>query len=159
MDHVVAVARPAISVLLVVSGWHVAGDLAGQAAAHAATHTVGQLAQEAAITGGIAGGGEALVSTTTEGVRHAAGRLFVRLQSRYAQQRAEWLARWLERELLGSVLAELRRGAEIPGQAQMAEVESLIAALRQDCAAEVDRGQCSERGAPPYSLSPQTLGD
>jgi hypothetical protein len=131
LDHVAAVARPAISVLLVVSGWHVAGDLAGQAAAHAATHTVGQLAQEAAITGGIAGGGEALVSSTSEGVRQAAGRLFIRLQSRYAQQRAAWLARWLEQELLGDVLAELRRGAEIPQHAALGEVETLVESLRR----------------------------
>ena len=129
LDHVAAVARPAITVLLFVSGWHVAGDLAGQAATHAATHTIGQLAQEAAIAGGITGGGEALVSSTSEGVRQAAGRLFVRLQSRYAQKRAEWLARWLEKELLGSVLAELRRGAEIPRTAAFRELETLIPTL------------------------------
>lgn len=129
LDHVAAVARPAISVLLVVSGWHVAGDLAGQAAAQAATHTVGQLAQEAAIAGGIAGGGEALVSSTTEGVRQAAGRLFIRLQSRYAQQRAAWLAGWLEQELLGAVLEDLRRGAEIPQQAVFQETVTLVDSL------------------------------
>lgn len=129
LDHVAAIARPAISVLLFVSGWHVAGDLAGQAAAQAATHTVGQLAQEAAIAGGIAGGGEALVSSTTEGVRHAAGRLFVRLQSRYAQQRAAWLAAWLERELLGGVLDELRQGAEVPKHEAFQEVAALLESL------------------------------
>jgi len=104
IDHVAALARPAISVSLVVSGWVVAGDLVGQAA--------GQLATEAAIAGGIAGGGEAIVSTTTEGVRQAAARLFLRLQSRYARGRAEWLANWLENELLGELLGELRTGAE-----------------------------------------------
>jgi hypothetical protein len=129
LDHVAAVARPAISVLLVVSGWHVAGDLAGQAAAHAATHTVGQLAQEAAIAGGIAGGGEALVSSTSEGVRQAAGRLFIRLQSRYAQQRANWLAGWLEEELLGDVLAVLRLGAEVPQHPAFREAETLVDAM------------------------------
>ncbi len=129
LDHVAAVARPAISVLLFVSGWHVAGDLAGQAAAQAATHTVGQLAQEAAIAGGIAGGGEALVSSTTEGVRQAAGRLLVRLQARYARQRAAWLAEWIERELLGGVLDDLRRGAEVARHAAFEEVESLAESL------------------------------
>ena len=77
LDHAAAIARPAITVLLFVSGWHVAGDMAGQAAAHAAGVTVGQLAQEAAIAGSITGGGEAIVSGTSEGVRQAAGRLFV----------------------------------------------------------------------------------
>ena len=56
-----------------------------------------QLAGEAAITGGVAGGGEALLSSAGEGIGQAAARLFTRLQSRYAQQRAAWLAGWLER--------------------------------------------------------------
>ena len=114
LDHAAALARPAITVALFFTGLHFAGDLVGQAAAHAASATAGHLAAEAAIAGGITGGGEALVSTTSEGVRQAAGRLFGRLQSRYAQQRAGWLAGWLERELLGELLADLRRGAEVP---------------------------------------------
>jgi hypothetical protein len=130
LDHAAAFARPAITVLLFVSGWHVAGDLAGQAAAQAAGHTIGQLAQEAAIAGGITGGGEALVSSTSEGVRQAAGRLFVRLQARYARQRAAWLAGWLERELLGKLLADLRQGAEIPRGNPFRELEESLAALR-----------------------------
>ncbi len=56
LDHVAAIARPAISISLVISGWVVAGDLVGQAAVHAVGHTAGNLATEAAITGGIAGG-------------------------------------------------------------------------------------------------------
>jgi hypothetical protein len=125
LDHAAAVARPAITISLAVSGWVLAGDLVGQAA----LHTAGHLATEAAIAGGITGGGEALVSTTSEGVRQAAARLFGRLQSRYAQQRAEWLAEWLERELLGDLLAELRRGAEVPQVAAFAEVQAATAAL------------------------------
>ena len=124
LDHVAALARPAITVALFFTGLHFAGDLAGQAAAHAAGATAGQLATEAAITGGITGGGEVLVSTTSEGVRQAAGRLFLRLQSRYTQQRARWLAEWLERELLGDLLADLRRGAEVPKGKEFQEVES-----------------------------------
>jgi len=131
LDHVAALARPAITVLLFVSGWHLAGDLAGQAAAHAAGHTLGQIAQEAAIAGGITGGGEAIVSSTSEGVRQAAGRLFTRLQDRYAQQRAAWLAAWLEHELLGDLLAELRRGAEIPQGEAFREVEMVLRELRE----------------------------
>ena len=88
--------------------------------------TAGHLATEAAIAGGITGGGEALVSSTSEGVRQAAGRLFGRLQSRYAQQRAGWLAEWLERELLGDLLADLRRGAEVPQSAAFREVSELV---------------------------------
>ena len=129
LDHAAALARPAITVALFFTGLHLAGDLAGQAAAQAAGATAGHLATEAAIAGGITGGGEALVSTTSEGVRQAAGRLFSRLQSRYAQQRAAWLAEWLENELLGDLLADLRRGAEVPREAAFAEVEAASAAL------------------------------
>lgn len=133
LDNVVAVARPAITVSLVISGWVVAGGLVEQAALHAAGHTAGNLATEAAITGGIAGGGEALVSTTSEGVRHAAGRLFGRLQARYAQQRAAWLAAWLEQELLGDLLSTLHRGADIPQAAAFRQVEQSLRVLAGNC--------------------------
>jgi hypothetical protein len=126
LDHVAALARPAITITLAVSGWVLASDLVIQAAGHTAV----ELAREAAITGGITAGGEAVVSTTSEGVRQAAGRLFGRLQSQYAQRRAAWLAQWLERELLGNLLAELRRGAEVPRRAAFHRVEACLAGLR-----------------------------
>jgi hypothetical protein len=129
LDHTAALARPAITVVLFFTGLHFAGDLAGQAAAQAASATVGHVATEAAIAGGIAGGGEAIVSSTSEGVRQAAGRLFGRLQARYAKQRAGWLAFWLERELLGDLLIDLRRGAEVPGGNEFREVETAAAAI------------------------------
>ncbi|HEV7223335.1 MAG TPA: GTPase, partial [Pirellulales bacterium] len=75
LDHVMAFARPAITVSLAVSGWIVAGDVVGHAAAQAVTHTATNLATEAAIAGGITGGGEAVVSVTGEGVSQAAARL------------------------------------------------------------------------------------
>ncbi|MEN6450090.1 MAG: GTPase [Thermoguttaceae bacterium] len=129
LDHAAALARPALTVALFFTGLHFAGDLVGQVAANAATATAGHLAAEAAIAGGITGGGDALVSTTSEGVGQAAGRLFSRLQSRYAQQRARWLAEWLERELLGGLLADLRRGADVPEGAAFREVAMLTTTL------------------------------
>jgi hypothetical protein len=126
LDHLAALARPAITVGLFFTGLHLAGDLAGQITAHAAGQTAAQLATEAAITGGVTGGGEALVSSTSEGVRHAAGRLFYRLQTQYAQRRAAWLATWLENELLGDLLNDLRRGASLPESADFREVERLL---------------------------------
>ncbi len=134
LDNALAIARPAITISLVVSGWVVAGDLVGQAAVQAAGHTVGNLATEAAITGGIAGGGEALVSSTSEGVRQAAGRLFNRLQSRYAQQRAAWLAAWLENELLGELLSNLHQGAEVPQSGPFRRAEETVQQLRESLA-------------------------
>jgi hypothetical protein len=131
LDHVAAVARPAITVSLAVSGWILAGDLVGQTAVQVAGHTAGNLAAEAAIAGGITGGGEAVVSATGAGVKQAAAQLFRELQSRYAQSRADWLTRWLETELLGGLLADLRRGAEAPQSREFEEVGSAIEALRQ----------------------------
>jgi hypothetical protein len=131
LDHAAALARPAITVALFFTGLHFAGDLVGQAATQAASASAGHLATEAAIAGGIAGGGEVLVGGTSEGVRQAAGRLFGRLQARYAQQRAGWLAEWLERELLGDLLVELRRGAEVTSGKAFAETAAIAAELMQ----------------------------
>lgn len=132
LDHVLAFARPAITVTLFVSGGLVAGSVVHEAAVQAAGHTAGQLATEAAITGGIAVGGEALVETTGHGLRQAAGQLFRTLQDRYAQSRAKWLAEWIERELLGGVLAELRRGAELTRSPNFRQAEQALAALRAE---------------------------
>jgi hypothetical protein len=125
LDHVAAIARPAITVSLVLSGWVLAGDVVGQAAVHVAGHTATQIATDAAITGS----GEAVVSMTGEGIKQGAARLFGRLQIRYAELRAAWLANWLEREFLGGLLAELRRGAELPQSASLRDVEKSLRAL------------------------------
>ncbi|MCA9100825.1 MAG: GTPase domain-containing protein, partial [Planctomycetales bacterium] len=113
VDYVGAIARPAVTVSLVVSGWVFAGGVVHEAAVQAAGHTASHLATEVAITGGVAGGGEALVSGANRGLRHAVAQLFGRLQSRYAGQRAGWLADWIEREMLGDLLDELTRGAAV----------------------------------------------
>lgn len=125
LDHVAAIARPAISISLAFSGWVFAGDVVGQAAAH----TLTAVATEAAITGGIAGGGEAAVTVAGEGVKQAATRLFRRLQTHYAKHRAAWLADWLEKEFLGTLLIELRQGAAAPKSPEVQEVEAAMAAL------------------------------
>lgn len=124
-DHVAALARPAISIALVVTGWGLAGPVVGQPG-----HLLIELPMEAVVTSTIAGVGEAGVNVAGEGVSQAAGRLFRRLQSRYAQQRAGWLAGWLEQELMGGLLGELRRGAEVPQSAAFREVEESLDALR-----------------------------
>ncbi|HBO45075.1 MAG TPA: hypothetical protein DD670_14320, partial [Planctomycetaceae bacterium] len=132
LDHALAIARPAITISLAVSGWIVAGELVSQTAIELAGQTAGGLATEAAIAGGITGGGEAIVTTTSEGVRHAAGRLFARLQSRYAQNRAAWLAGWLDTELLGGLLGKLRAGAEVPRSNEFRAVEESLNAIEED---------------------------
>jgi hypothetical protein len=125
LDHVLAVARPAITVSLTVSGFVLAGGLVQEAATHAITHTAGELA----IAGGIAGGSVALDNTTGEGLSYAAAQLFRRLQTRYAESRAAWLAAWLERELMGDLLTELRRGAELPQSEAFRAADAALSAL------------------------------
>ena len=125
LDHAAALARPAISIALVVTGWGLAGPVVGEPG-----HLLVELPLEAVVTSTIAGVGEAGVSAAGESVHHAAGRLFGRLQSRYAKQRAEWLARWLEEELMGGLLAQLRRGAEVPQCPAFRDAEQALDALR-----------------------------
>jgi hypothetical protein len=127
LDQALAVARPAITVTLCVSGGVLAGELVGQAAMHAAGHVAGQIAADAAIATGIT---EAVVTTTGEGARQAAARLFRRLQTRFAQKRAQWLAAFVEKELLGNLLDELRQGAAVPESSAFREVEAAVAELQ-----------------------------
>lgn len=129
LDQAMAFARPAITLTLALGGWFLAGDVVGHAAAQVAGHTAGHLATEAAIAGGVTGGGEAVVSATGEGLKHAAARLFQRLQTHYAQMRAEWLAGWLERELLGASIGELRRGAALTDSVAYREAKDSLLAL------------------------------
>ncbi len=112
LDHATAIARPAITVVLLVTGTFVGSEVMGQTALHLAGHTAGNMAAEAAIAGGITVSGDAVMTATGEGVRQTAARLFRRLQNSYAESRAAWLAGWLDRELLGGLLADLRRGAD-----------------------------------------------
>lgn len=130
LDYAAALARPAITVTLAVSGWILAGDVLGQAAAHVAGQTASHLATEAMIAGGTTVGGEAVVTATGEGVTQAAARLFRRLQVRYAELRAKWLADWLERELLGKLLSPLRAGAELVESPAFREIELALSGLR-----------------------------
>jgi hypothetical protein len=131
IDQGLAVARPALTVTLAVSGWLVAGSVVGEVATQAAAHSATQLATEAAIAAGTSAGGEALVGGTTEGLKHAAAALLGRLQRRYAETRAAWLAGWLERELLGDLLADLRRGAETPVSTEFRAVEQALARVAE----------------------------
>ena len=125
-DQALAVARPAITVTLFISGGVLAGDLVGQAAMHAAGHVAGHVAADAAIATGIT---EAVVTTTGEGARQAAARLFRRLQTRFAQKRAQWLADFIEKQLLGGLLEELRQGAAVPESIEFRKVEAAMAEL------------------------------
>jgi hypothetical protein len=122
LDQALAVARPAITITLVVSGGVLAGDLVGQTAMQAAGH----FAADAALASGI---GEAAVSTAGEGVRQSAARLFRRLQVSFAKKRAQWLADFLETQLLGDLLAELRQGADVAESSEFEQVQTAMKGL------------------------------
>ncbi len=125
-DQTMALARPALTVTLAVSGWVFAGDVVGQAAMHMVGQVAGHVASEVVV----AGGGEAIVAGGGEGLRQAAARLLGRLQLRFAQKRAQWLADFLEDQLLGDLLAELRQGAAVAESIEFKEVEAAMAALK-----------------------------
>lgn len=126
LDAFAALARPAITLTLAFSGLIVAGDVVGQTAAHVAGHTVTNLAAEAAIAGGIAGGGEVAVSATGEGIKQAAAIFFTRLHDRYKEERAHWLVEWLNREFLGDLYTDLRRGAAIASDPALREARAAL---------------------------------
>jgi len=128
-DHAMALARPAITVTLAITGGAVAGGLVGPAAAHVAGHTASHLAAEAAIAGGVTVAGEMVGGAASEGLSQTAAQLFGRLQTHFGQMRAKWLADWLDRELLGGFLAELARGAGLAHGPQLCDVEQALAAL------------------------------
>lgn len=71
-----------------------------------------------------------LVQGTSDGIGLAAARLFQRLQSHYAEQRAKQLAAWLDRELLGGLLSQLRTGSEMANSPEFKAAEGAIRALR-----------------------------
>ena len=113
-DNLAALARPAITVTLFWTGFHVAGEFAAQ------------VATEAAITGGVTAAGEATMAVAGEGVRAAAARTFRHLEQRYAENRRSWLTDKLRKELLGETLDHLQRGAAVPGLHAVVEIERCL---------------------------------
>ncbi len=126
-DQVAAVARPVVSLSLVLGGFAIAGDVVGQAATHVLTHTV----TEVAITGGIAGGGEAAVTGAASGVRRTAAQLVSHLQKKYAQSRAQWVVWWLHETLLGQLVARLEEGAALTDRPEYVQVRKTLDVLRR----------------------------
>ena len=119
LDKVAAAARPAITVSLTLTGWGLVHD------------AITNVAIEALVTGGIAGGGEAVVSGGTEGLRLAAARLFDRLQQRFISQRINWLDELFHRLLLGELKDELRSGAELVESDAFRQTEAAMGRLAE----------------------------
>jgi len=119
LDQVAAVARPAITVTLTATGFGLVHD------------AITNVAAEALATVGIAGGGEAIISGGTEGVRHAAARLFNQLQQQFILRRAAWFNDAFERSFTHELLHELRENAEVARSEAFRQAEEAMHQLMQ----------------------------
>lgn len=122
LDHALAVARPAITVSLAVSG----GVLVADALSHVVVATATQVATDTAVA---TAGTEVVTTAAGEGVKQAAARLFGTLQEHYVARRSAWLAEWLEANLLGRLLTYLRSGAAVDHAPELREVGDALRAL------------------------------
>ena len=131
LDAAAAFARPVVTVSLAFTGIVLpAGDVLGQAIVHVAGQTAGEIATAAVVTGG----GEALVGAAGTGLTHAAAQLFRRLQVEHVRRRAAALTQLFETELLGELLADLERGAQLSASEEFRDVQTTLAELRVACA-------------------------
>ena len=110
LDSLAAAARPAVSVILAITGVGLVGDVVFTSAA---TTTMGHLAAD--VVGGTvaASVGESVLS---EGVSQGAGQLQLRLRQlhqRFAAVRAAWLARLLKEHLLGTLPEDLQTASRM----------------------------------------------
>ena len=110
LDSLAAAARPAVSVILAVTGVGLIGDVVFTSAA---TTTLGHLTAD--VVGGTvaASVGESVLS---EGVSQGAGQLQMRLRKlhqRFAAVRAAWLARLLKEHLLGTLPEDLQAASRM----------------------------------------------
>lgn len=110
LDSLAAAARPAVSVILAVTGIGLVGDVVFTSAA---TTTLGHLTAD--VVGGTvaASVGESVIS---EGVSRGAGQFQMRLRKlcqRFAAVRAAWLARLLKEHLLGTLPEDLQTASHM----------------------------------------------
>ena len=115
LDSLAAAARPAVSVILAITGVGLIGDVVFTSAA---TTTLGHLTAD--VVGGtvVASVGESVLS---EGVSQGAGQLQMRLRKlhqRFAAVRAAWLARLLKEHLLGTLPEDLQAASRMSTSAE-----------------------------------------
>lgn len=110
LDSLAAAARPAVSVILAVTGVGLVGDVMFTSVA---TSTLGHLTAD--VVGGTvaASVGESVIS---QGVSQGAGQFQLRLRKlhqRFAEVRASWLARLLKEHLLGTLPEDLQAASRM----------------------------------------------
>jgi hypothetical protein len=127
MDEAAAAARPALTVVLGITG---VGLPFGEAAAQVASHSMMQAAMH--VAGEVAAGtvaatvGETAISTTaSSGVGYVQAK-FHRLQTAFTARRAQWLAERLERALLGALATDLQAAAQVSRSAAFQDIASIL---------------------------------
>lgn len=123
LDSVAAAARPAVSVILALTGVGLVGDVV---LSSVASTTLGHLTAD--VVGGTvaASVGDSVIS---EGVSHGAGLLQLRmrmLHQQFAASRATWLAELLKTHLLGTLPEDLQTASRISTSAEFLAAANAI---------------------------------
>lgn len=136
LDSVAAAARPAVSVILAVTGVGLVGDVVFTSAA---TSTLGHLTAD--VVGGTvaASVGESVIS---EGVSQGTSLLQLRLRmmhQRFASLRAAWLAKLLKDHLLGTLPEDLQSASQIALCPEFLEAANAVDRVRASAAQHLTR--------------------
>lgn len=137
LDSVAAAARPAVSVILAVTGVGLVGDVVFTSAA---TSTLGHLTAD--VVGGTvaASVGESVIS---EGVSQGTSLLQLRLRmmhQRFASLRAAWLAKLLKDHLLGTLPEDLQSASQIALCSEFLEAANAVDRVRASAARHLTIG-------------------
>ncbi len=114
LDEATAAARPALSIVLGVTGvglplGEAAAQFASQGLIHAAMHVVGDVAAGTAV----ATVGETAISSTASSTAGYLQSKFHRLQEAFTARRAAWLAEQLHTHVLGKLTLDLEANASV----------------------------------------------
>lgn len=131
LDETAAVARPALSIALFVTGFGPAGDAAAQFLGHSAMQSIFHVAGDVAGGAVTATVGEtAISSTTSSGFGYLEAR-FRGLHAAFAAGRAIWLAEHIQKCLLGSLPEDLQTAADVPKSAEYLRVQEILEQLNR----------------------------
>jgi len=131
LDSLAAAARPAVSVMLFMTGAGPVGEFLAPAVADSALQGVIHVAGDAVGGTVVTAVGDKVL---TEGASTGTGYLeasFRRLHASFAQQRANWLAQNLEHHLLGTLSQDLTKASNIATMPEFQRVQTVVNELRE----------------------------
>lgn len=131
LDSVAAAARPAVSVMLFMTGAGPVGEFLAPAVADSALQGVIHVAGDAVGGTVVTAVGDKVLS---EGASTSSGYLeasFRQLHASFAQQRANWLAENLEQHLLGTLSHDLTAASNIAAMSEFQRVRTIVNELRE----------------------------